>query len=263
MKLTPLLALCLALPALHATAVDPVVLEGPAEATKAEIDQCAAALGKRFVAIGVKNLKAAVVEKDGKRTVEVTSAAEIAPETRAKISTLSKIAGAKGVLKDIRNLTPDEKAKGFDAGKRDDPKSAKAPPGTSFAWCVGADLSLPPPNAGGVILLLCDNPFVPWSEVSVTAKGADAWTFKLSPAATKRLALDVTGGNARGIATAARVGIAFDATAYSEVIDIKLLEGKTQLKEGTFMLPAALAENLDAILRNPMPRALKPAEAKK
>ena len=247
-----------------ARAGDPVILEGPAESTKAEIDQCATALARRFAVAGLKGLKATAVEKAGKRTVEVTSKDEIPVETRSKIEDLARLAGQRPVLKFQRDLTAEEKAAGFDYANVEDPKTSKAPSGAAWSECLDTNLrSTKKDKSGGVVNLLKDNPYVNWSEVSVAEKGTAEWTLKLSAAATKVVFNEAIGGQAGRRAPFCFVRIAFDF--YSVLFECKvvLMNDKMALKEATITLPAAMAESLEAVMRNPMPRGLKRAEPKK
>ena len=209
--------------------------------------------------IGFKGLKASAVEKDGKRTVEVKSSMDLDPETRAKIEFFAKFSGQHATMKMMRELTPEEKEKGFTPGKLNDPNSSKAPPGATWFVCLKLDLS---PTGGGMVLLR-DQPSVTWSEISVSAQGDGEWTFKLSAAATKRLQFELCGDQPGRTVPFAHLRIAFDKLATWDEFKVALSENKQALKEGYFKLPAATAEKVEAILRFPMPRALKPAEAKK
>ncbi|MBI2921588.1 MAG: hypothetical protein HYY18_10950 [Planctomycetes bacterium] len=262
MRLVPITALIATLWVNPVRAGDPIVLDLPAGSTKADADKCATALGRRFAAVGLKSLKAVVVEKDGTTMVEVTSKADIAPETQARIALLARIPGQRGMFKAGRDLTADEKASGFTSGKSSDPNSAKAPPGTSWVWCIGRDLA-PLPQAEATAWLVREVPSVTWSEISVAERGKDEWTFRLAAAATRRLILDLTGGKQGVILVDIFYILTFDSTALVDDVLVVLGEGRKVLKEGTFSLPATLAENLEAILRYPMPLALKAVELKK
>ncbi|KAF0239810.1 MAG: hypothetical protein FD180_5164 [Planctomycetota bacterium] len=258
MKAAFLIVLALAIPPLLACAGDPVVLEGPAESTKGELDQCATALGRRLAAFGLKGLKVAAVEKDGKRTVEVSSNDEIAPETRTRIEALARHAGQKPVVKFERALTEQDTAQGFAYEKVKDPKTTKAPPGTAWAACVSNDLKDTKTETDrGWVSLLRDSPYVNWTEITVTEKGTSEWSFKFSPASTKVMQFESTGGEPGRRAEFAYVRIAFDWFCTHLEIKVTLSEKRAVLKECTFKLPADLAEYLDPVLRNPMPKPLK------
>ncbi|MBI2922893.1 MAG: hypothetical protein HYY18_17705 [Planctomycetes bacterium] len=258
MKPAFLLILCLAAAPLLARAGEPVVFEGPEKATRAELEKCAAALTKRLAAAGLKGMKATAVEKEGKRTVEVTSKEEIPGEIRWRIETFAAFAAQKPVLKFSRQLTEEEKAQGFSLQKVDDPKTAEAPRGTTWAFGLGVDLK---PDRryglGDVVVLLRDAPYVSWSELSILAKSDSEWTLKLTAASTRLLLEDSTKGAKDKTAPYTWVRITFDTFCLVHDTQVMLSNDKGPLKEGTIALPAALAENLEIILRNPMPYALK------
>jgi hypothetical protein len=239
---------------LCALAGDPVVLEGPAESTKAELDQCASALAKRFAVFGLKGLKAVAVEKDGKVTVEVKSSAEIDADTRARIEKFAMFAGQKGAFKLSRDVTQEEKDKGFGPGKTGELASAKSPPGTLWTFCLNQELK---PTKEGFVILLKDSPSWTWSEVSVDSKAGEEWTFKLSAAATRRMQSEFTHDVPGKSVPYGLARIGFDALSIVDEVKITLSVNKAPLKEGNFKLPVALAEYLEPILRFPMPRALK------
>jgi hypothetical protein len=246
----------LVLGARPAVAGDPVVLEAPAEATKAEVDQCAAALGKRLLAVGCKNLKAAGVEKDCKRTVEVTSKDAIGDDVRAKIGLLAKFTGKKGEFRLFRGLKPGETEEEFKTPSNT--RAGKAPPGSHWSRKLTPDLS-PCPD----YRLLHDTPTTAWSETSVVSKSDAEWKFQFTPAATKKLQADVNASNPSGKPTgSAGLPLAWEEGCCEKLVDINFQDSGKGLKGATFTLPGALAENLDAILRNPMPRALALAAAK-
>lgn len=257
--------LLFALLAASASAGDTLSFEGPEDATKAEIDQCAAALTKRLAAYGFKGMTVGAVEKDGKRTVTVVSPAAIDDATRGKIELMALYAGQNPAVRFRRDLTAEEKAQGFDIPKTKDLKGAKTPKSCRWAECLGENFKSAIGTPGGwECVMLKDAPWISWSDVTVAEKGDSTWTFKLSAAATKVAGNEATGGVAGRRAEFVWSRISFDNFTWVSDTKIELTnKDKASLKEGTFTLPAAMAPFVEATLRYPMPKGLKPVPAEK
>lgn len=227
-----------------ARAAEPVVLEATTEATEAELKTCAAALGKRFAALGLKGLKADVVTKDGVSRVEVKGAGDISADVKAKIVKVAGFAGKDPAIRFYRELTEAERV--------EFKPPSKAPAGFRWFRCFDDNLV---PEASRESRLMEEKASVPWSDTTVTNRGDKEWTFEITPETSKRFVSDVIGHSGDNRTGTAEIPLGFDDITPRKRPVLTLTSKKV-----TFKLPADMAANLDAILRNPMPRALKPKE---
>lgn len=246
MRRFPLLAACVLFAAASARAAEPFILEAPVEATEAELKACVAALGKRFAALGLKGLKADVVTKDGTSHVEVQGAGDIPADVKAKVARIAGFAGKDPAIRFFRELTDAEKAEFKAPGPSG--TGGKAPPGVKWFRLLEDDLA-----ATAECRPMEEKAAVRWSDTTVTNRGDKEWTFEISAETSKRFVSDVVGHSGSNRTGTAEIPLGFD-----DVTPRKRPPLTLTTKKVTFKLPADLAATLEAILRNPMPRALKP-----
>ncbi|MBI2920148.1 MAG: hypothetical protein HYY18_03565 [Planctomycetes bacterium] len=245
-----------------ASGQDVLVLEGPKEAPRADLEKCASVMARRCLVRGIKGIKGSVVETDGKLRVELASREKLSEEARKSVETLARVAGRRAEFKMPRSLTPEEKSAGFTLGNPADLSTSKIPPGTSWVRRVENDFQDVKAAGGGPVSSLTrDTPAVDFSEVSADRANDTMWTYAFSEAATRKLQKEISDPKKKEWFKRYFLLFTFDGNlVWTEDIDVNFGEQKSPLKRATFTLPVAFAEVAEAVFRNPMPHALKLAK---
>ncbi|MEK7466610.1 MAG: hypothetical protein AAB074_04275 [Planctomycetota bacterium] len=249
--LVPLLA---SLVCVTVHAADPILLEAPAETKKADLDACAAMMNKRIAALALKDLKATVVQKDGKSSVEVASPRDVADDAFKKIRILALFAGKAGGVRFPHVNTKEEEAE-CEWPTLTTP--GKPPKGFQFFRMMRPDFAV-----FDEFRVRNDPPFATWSDVSVKTRAADKWTFQFAPAASKRLVAEVDKNFDAAHSSYSGFCFTVDDKGFPDQIEVHLKTQQVPLKNAEFTMPAEQAALMEAILRNPMPLSLKPPAAR-
>ncbi|KAF0245544.1 MAG: hypothetical protein FD180_1515 [Planctomycetota bacterium] len=240
--------------ALAVHAGDPIVLEAPSGAKKAELDASAAALNRRFAALELKGLKATAVQKDNSGSVAVSSTVEIKDDVSAKIAVLARFAGKSGGVRPPPVLTPEEEAT---VVWPLDGKPGKLPKGYLFFRTVRDNFS---PMTE--FKIRCETPLATWAQVTVKTRDEKEWSYECSPEASKCLVAEIDKHFDAGHSSFSGFFLTIDDMSFVTQLVFQLKKSQVPLKNATFKVPSAQAAMVEAIVRNPMPFALTPPAKK-
>ena len=240
--------------ALAAHAGDPLVIEAPAGAKKAELDASAAAMNKRFLALELKGLKAAAVQKDTAGSVVISSTEDIKDDVSAKIAILARFAGKSGGVRPPHVLTPAEEAESV---LPQDGKPGKLPKGYLWFRTMRDDFSPMPEFRSR-----CETPTATWAQVTVKTRGPKEWFYEVTPEASKLLVVEAEKQSDKEHSSFFGFLLAIDDVTFVTQIEFRLKLQQVPVKNATFKVPAAQAAMVEAIVRNPMPFALTPPAKK-